>query len=254
VCPLSLYLKYGFFDKLNVILLPKLKESVLEKLIMDEIISQKAESLNISVTQEDVQGQIDTYKQVMGGEESFQEFLKTNNMTEEYLREGIRSEMLMQKYSEEFFSTLKLTDAEIEKFYNDNPEIFVKVRASHILVKTEEEAKDILTQLKNGADFATLAQEKSIDTGSGAQGGDLDYFNRGEMVPEFETIAFDLKPGELSDAVKSEFGYHIIKVTDRLDKFSQVKEDVSNSLKNQKFDESLKELREEADVELLLKK
>ena len=89
-----------------------------------------------------------------------------------------------------------------------------KVRASHILVKTEAEAKDILEELKNGASFGDLAKDRSLCP-SKKRGGDLGFFSRGKMVREFEKAAFALKKGELSDVVKTQFGYHILKVTDR---------------------------------------
>ncbi len=88
-----------------------------------------------------------------------------------------------------------------------------EVKASHILVKTEDEAKRILEELKKGVSFAKLAQEKS-ECPSKKKGGDLGWFGRGKMVPEFEKAAFALKKGEQSGIVKTKFGYHIIKVTD----------------------------------------
>ena len=88
-----------------------------------------------------------------------------------------------------------------------------QVKASHILVKTETEAKKILEELKKGASFAKLAQQKS-ECPSKKRGGDLGWFGRGKMVPEFEKAAFSLKKGELSNVVKTQFGFHIIKVED----------------------------------------
>jgi peptidyl-prolyl cis-trans isomerase D len=116
--------------------------------------------------------------------------------------------------------------ADVERAYNDNIEQYStpeQVRASHILLKTEgkddaavkAKAEDILKQAKAGADFGELAKKYSEDEGSAKNGGDLDYFTRGKMVPEFETVAFTLQPGQISDLVKSPFGYHIIKVTDK---------------------------------------
>ncbi len=86
-----------------------------------------------------------------------------------------------------------------------------KVRARHILVKTESEAFQVLYDVQHGKDFGTVAQEKSLCP-SKKQGGDLGWFGRGQMVKEFETAAFALKPGEISKPVKTQFGYHIIKV------------------------------------------
>jgi peptidyl-prolyl cis-trans isomerase C len=112
----------------------------------------------------------------------------------------------------------KVTPEAIQKIYdedlkNNPPQI--EIRASHILVKTEDEAKEIIKQLEGGADFATLAKEKSIDKGSGQNGGDLNWFTKDTMVKEFSDAAFAMQRGDVSKVpVKSQFGWHIIKVTD----------------------------------------
>jgi peptidyl-prolyl cis-trans isomerase D len=120
-----------------------------------------------------------------------------------------------------------VTGQQIERSYNDNIQQYStpeQVRASHILLKTDgkddaavkKQAEDLIAQLKKGADFAELAKKYSEDEGSAKKGGDLDYFPRGQMVPEFDKVAFSLKPGEMTDEpVKSQFGYHIIKVVDK---------------------------------------
>jgi peptidyl-prolyl cis-trans isomerase C len=112
----------------------------------------------------------------------------------------------------------KVTDEAIQKIYDEDlkakpPQI--EIRASHILVKTEDEAKEIIKQLEGGADFATLAKEKSIDKGSGENGGDLNWFTKDTMVKEFSDAAFTMQRGDVSKVpVKSQFGWHIIKITD----------------------------------------
>jgi len=112
----------------------------------------------------------------------------------------------------------KVTDEAIQKIYDEDlkanpPQI--EIRASHILVKTEDEAKEIIKQLEGGADFATLAKEKSIDKGSGENGGDLNWFTKDTMVKEFSDAAFAMQRGDVSKVpVKSQFGWHIIKITD----------------------------------------
>ncbi len=119
-----------------------------------------------------------------------------------------------------------VSGADIQNYYNQNIQQYQtpeQIRASHILLKTEDkedavvkkQAEDLLKQIKAGGDFAALAKKFSEDEGSKASGGDLDYFGKGRMVAEFETAAFALKPGEGSDLVKTQFGYHIIKVVDR---------------------------------------
>lgn len=229
-----------------------IKENVLEKLITEEIILQEAEKENLIVSNEDVDNEINSYKQLIGGEEKFNEFLKENNMDIDYFRQGLKKEMSIEKYKDNFISGLKIDDEEIKKVYDNNPDAYLQVRASHILVKEREEAEEILNELKNGADFAKIAEEKSEDQRSAVNGGDLGYFTKGEMVPEFAEAAFSMDIGQISDIVETQYGYHIIKVTDKLDSFEKVKENVKNDVLNEKYAEHLQQLRDEADVEILL--
>ncbi len=129
-----------------------------------------------------------------------------------------------------------------------------EVHARHILVPTEDEAKAILAQLKGGADFATLAKEKSKDPGA-ADGGDLGYFTKEQMVPEFATVAFKLDKGQLSDPVKTQFGWHIIKVEDKRMKptptFEQIKGQIENYVAHRAQAQLVEKLRSAANVERL---
>jgi peptidyl-prolyl cis-trans isomerase D len=121
---------------------------------------------------------------------------------------------------------MPVTEREIERSYNDNSELYStpeQVRASHILFKTngkndaevKAKAEQVLKEAKGGADFAALAKKYSEDEASAKQGGDLDFFAKGKMVPAFDEVAFALEPGQISDLVKTQYGYHIIKVTDK---------------------------------------
>jgi peptidyl-prolyl cis-trans isomerase C len=129
-----------------------------------------------------------------------------------------------------------------------------EVHARHILVPTEDEAKAILAQLKGGADFATLAKEKSKDPGA-ADGGDLGYFTKDQMVPEFAEVAFKLDKGQLSEPVKTQFGWHIIQVEDKRIKptptFDQVKPQIENYVAHRAQAELVENLRKSATVERL---
>ncbi|MDQ7786668.1 MAG: peptidylprolyl isomerase [Thermodesulfovibrionales bacterium] len=112
----------------------------------------------------------------------------------------------------------KVSDQEVKDYYEQHKNDLAtisKMRASHILVKSEDEAGKILARIKKGEDFAKIAEKSSLDTGTAKNGGDLGFFSQGQMVPEFESAAAKLKAGEISEPVKTRFGYHIIKVTDK---------------------------------------
>jgi peptidyl-prolyl cis-trans isomerase C len=129
-----------------------------------------------------------------------------------------------------------------------------EVRARHILVETEDEAKAILEQIKAGADFATLAKEKSKDPG-GAEGGDLGFFTKDQMVPQFSEVAFKMYPGQLSNPVKTQFGWHIIQVEEKRSKqppeFDKVKDQIENYVARKVQTEFIAKLRQAATIERL---
>jgi peptidyl-prolyl cis-trans isomerase C len=128
-----------------------------------------------------------------------------------------------------------------------------EVHARHILVETEDEAKAIEAELKKGADFAQLAKEKSKDPGGAADGGDLGFFTKDQMVPEFSAVAFTLEPGKISDPVKSQFGWHVIKVEEKRNRkapdFEQVKPQIETYVTRKAQAEYVAKLREAAKVE-----
>lgn len=131
-----------------------------------------------------------------------------------------------------------------------------EVRARHILVKTKEEAEQVIKDLEAGGDFAAIASEKSLDPGSKVNGGDLGFFTKGQMVPEFENEAFSLAPGEVSKApVQSQFGFHVLKVEEKRSQpvptFEEVKPQVMQVVQREKFQEILGKLKGEAQIEML---
>jgi peptidyl-prolyl cis-trans isomerase C len=150
-----------------------------------------------------------------------------------------------------------MTDEAMHKVYDEAVKQMPseqEVRARHILVATEDEAKEIETQLKNGADFATLAKQKSKDPGA-ADGGDLGYFTKDQMVPEFADVAFKLDKGQISGPVKTQFGWHIIKVEDKRVKptptFDEVKGQLQNYVARRAQAELVANLRKSATIERL---
>jgi peptidyl-prolyl cis-trans isomerase C len=153
------------------------------------------------------------------------------------------------------------TEVEMKKLYQESvakmqPE--EEVRARHILVKTEEEAKGVLAKLKGGADFEKLAREISIDPSAKTNGGDLEYFSKGQMVAEFSEAAFKLNKGQVSQPVKTQFGFHVIKVEDKrtkpVPKYEDVKEQVQAFVVRKAQAELIMKLRADAKIENLTKK
>lgn len=178
--------------------------------------------------------------------------------SEEFARrmEFLRQSALHSAYIEKTV-TSKVTDEEVRAVYDEQvaeTPPAEEVHARHILVKTKEEADEIVKQLDDGGDFEALAKEKSTD-GAAAQGGDLGYFSSGQMVPEFEKVAFELQPGEYTkQPVETQFGFHVIKVEDKRQKqppaFDAVQDRLRSALVRNKYVEQVNTLREAAEVDV----
>lgn len=149
--------------------------------------------------------------------------------------EKVKSNLLKQYSIQKILSEASVSDEEIAEYYERNKAMFVegeKVRASHILVDSEEKAGEIAESIKSGAEFESQAAEFS-SCPSKDRGGDLGEFQRGSMVPEFEDAAFGMEIGDVSDPVKTQFGYHIIKLTDKKPSEDKSLEEVKENIKNQ---------------------
>lgn len=211
----------------------------LDSMIVEKITELEAKKNNITVTDAEIQAEIDKMAESYGGREIFEQQLALAGMSAQEMNENIVSYLQMIKLLE---PRIKVSDEEISAYYEENKEMFAKseqVEASHILVEDEATAKDIKKQLDEGKDFAELAAQNSIDTSNAQNGGNLGFFGRGEMVEEFETAAFAMRVGEISDPVQTQFGYHIINVTDRLEAQQPSLEDsraeIKETLKNEKI-------------------
>ena len=153
--------------------------------------------------------------------------------------DDMRKRLVVQRLMREYQKPPTISDDEAKKYYDDNPSLFssTQIKASHILVKDEDAAKKLHAELvADKSKFADRAKELSIDKTSGAKGGDLGKFGQGRMVPEFERTAFSLKAGELSQPIKTQYGWHIILVSEREEgerkPFDQVKEQIKSTLRN----------------------
>src|SRR5919198_2790047 len=173
----------------------------------------------------------------------------------------LRKRLVVQRVMRQYQTPPTITDEQVRAYYDQNPTLYstTQIQASHILVKDEATAREILAEVKAHPEkFADLAREKSTDTTSAKKGGDLGIFGQGRMVPEFERAAFALKPGEISDVVKTQYGYHIIAVTDRKEgdrrPFDQVKEQIRATLRTKGLQEQvqahLETLKKEAGLQI----
>jgi len=231
-------------------------KQLLDRLINQKLIEQAAKEKGVTVTDEQVDEGLNEMKEQFGGESSFQFYLAQFGMTEDVFRQDIRNQLLVEAI---LGPEIEITEDELKTYFEENKDLFdekEQVRARHILVETEEQAKEVLAKLEQGESFEALAEQYSTDEGTKSNGGDLGYFERGVMVAEFEEAAFSLKPGETSQPVKTQYGYHIIKVEDHKEAkpavYEEKKEEIESTLRQQKVSEKmetwLQELREQADV------
>lgn len=246
---------------------------LLDDMIADKIIAKR--STETQVSDEALGKEIERIQKNFGSEEEMKKQIEASGQTLDKLKENIRTQLRQREWLDaQVKGQDTVGDTEAEEFYKTNPEKFQRpeqVRASHILVTVEADAKPdtvvakgkaaqaILDRVKQGEDFATLAGELSEDPSAKQNKGDLDFFGRDQMVKEFSDAAFGMKKDEVSkEPVRSQFGYHIIKVTDRrnaetipLDKAKpQVLAFLQRQKKQKAVQDFVKELRTKADVKI----
>lgn len=247
--------------------LTQYKKQELEDMVVKKTILKKASELNVKPTDEDVNKQmtdsINNYNS-QHTEENYADTLKKMGMTEAEAKENLRDLMTISATEDYVTKDITVTDDEAQRYYDDNKSSKFTINAganvAHILVKDEVTAKKLKEQLDAGADFATLAKENSIDTGSKNNGGDLGFipYNSTEYVSEFMDGFKNLKEGQVSDPVKSEFGYHLIKVTGikegQVISFDEVKDKVKAGIlkakKGAAFADKINEWKSELNVKI----
>jgi len=234
------------------------REKLLDMLVDERLQLKKATELGITVTDEEVNSEIENTKKYFDTEEKFNEYLKVQGMDLEYFKQSMRKELIISKLTEKLTANIAVTDEEVKVYYDTHQSEFMKVKASHVLLDTKEEAEKILARAKAGEDFAELAKQNSKDPSAKENSGNLDYFGHGDMVEPFEKAAFALKPGEISDVVQTDFGFHVIKVEDsKLDTFEDVKEQLKATMlsdkKNAEYEKLLADMRKNANIETYVK-
>jgi peptidyl-prolyl cis-trans isomerase C len=195
----------------------ELQRSFLVQLIDRELIHGEARRLNIALTEADVEAALQSYRQDYPGS-SFEEMLAERGLTLEAWREELKESLIMEKLLEQaVYSMVSVSDEEVAVYFKANRDQFDRpeqVRARQIVVADEAEGQEVLGMLRQERSFAEVAAEYSLSPDA-EQGGDLGFFGRGEMPPEFDAIVFDLPVKRLSDLVKSEYGYHIFLVEEK---------------------------------------
>ncbi|MFO8064194.1 MAG: peptidylprolyl isomerase [Spirochaetia bacterium] len=254
--------------------LNEMKSQVLEGMINEELLYQVAQENDVGASEEAVEEQIDQYKGQYG-DDGFASALQNAGMDEDQLRDEIQRSLTIQNLIEqEVGSEMEVTEEEQREFYDENTEMFEqdeRITASHILISTEEaetdeadqeareRAEELRSELEDGADFGELAEEHS-EGPSASREGSLGEVSRGQMVPAFEEAAFALEPGEISDVVETQFGYHIIKVDDKSEggttPYEEAQGQIGQYLQQQKQQEAIQgyldELKEDAEIQRLV--
>ncbi|MFC9600786.1 peptidylprolyl isomerase [Peribacillus butanolivorans] len=213
----------------------------LNLLITNKLVALEAEKEGIKIKDEEIQKEIDTLVESYGDEKAFKEQLEASGSSMDALKKDIVVYLQTKKLIE---PRITVTDDEISTYFEDNKDTFAQaeqVEASHILVDDEKTAKKVAKEIAEGGDFAKLAAEYSTDTQTAENGGSLGYFGKGDMVKEFEDVAFDLDIGKVSNPVKTDYGYHIIKVTGKKEAKKANLEDSKKEIKETLLSERLQE-------------
>ena len=235
---------------------------VLESLIDEVLLKQEAETMEIKVTKEQVDQEIELYKSQFNSEEEYKSYFNDYlKMSDQDIRDILGNQVLFNTLFDEITKDITSTNVDLEEYYNKNKEQFYEeeqVRARHILVGTKEEAETIIKQIvEEDQDMAELAVLKSTDPSAKTNKGDLGFFGKGRMVEPFEKAAFALKVGELTtEPVQTIHGFHVIRVEDKLAAkqpvFAEIKDELEANLiydaKSQEFYQHMLQIREEAEI------
>jgi peptidyl-prolyl cis-trans isomerase C len=251
-------------------------QQIMPTLVDFEIAKAYAEEHGITVSESEVNQEIETIKDQIaeqaqaqgmnvGREEAFTQALQQAGLTEEELRVQLRDQLPVQKVQERVAGDAEASQEEVERFYEENKELQFTTPeqrcARHILFNKDQraQAEEVKGRLQNGADFAELAREFSQDPGSAENGGDLGCLGQGETVPNFEEALFNAEEGEIVGPVETEFGYHVVEVTDIRQQSTQplsevegqIREQLSADIQAQEFSSWIQEQKEQRNVKYL---
>ena len=242
----------------------QLKASIVNYLVQNEIIKEQAGDMKVSVTDKQLQDKMKTIVQQVGGQKKLDKLLKQQSVTAAQLQEQLKAQMLQDAVQKKVYADIKVSDADLQKYYDDPANksqfnVAESVDARHILVKTKAQADKVRALLEadnTDANWKKVAKQYSTDPGSKNNGGSLGSFPKGRMVKPFENAAFALKVNEISQPVKTQFGYHVIEVTKKTPgsskTFEQAKSTIEQQLKYQKqataWEDWLKKVEKDAGI------
>ena len=250
------------YEKIPAQQRPSVKRmDLLNQTIVTTILLQEAKKEKITISDDEVEKVISEVKLPPG--QTMESILQLQGYTLDEFKLRLKDQLVIQKLLNETV-TVNVSDEEIKEFFDKNKDAFkqqLSVNASHILVNSSIEADEIVKELKKGVNFEELAKEKSLDTGTKESGGNLGVFPKGAMVKEFEDAAFSLKVGEISNPIKTQFGYHIIKVNEKFEEKDATLEDskdkVEEAVRRQKLNEAaldyIRNLYTSAKIKIYLK-
>lgn len=234
----------------------EINNDVLSFIIDNEVAYQDAQKQNLKIEDSEVNEKFDQLKDALNTNPLYKEKLEKAGVTEDFLKEQIKKDLIVAKYKENFIKDIKISDKEMEAYYNNHKDQFnvEEVKASQILISTldkdnkevskeekeklKEKAQSVLDKIKNNEDFANLAKEYSDDKNSGKDGGDLGYFAKSDKNVEFTKEVFKLDTNQVSNLIETPYGYHIVKVTDKrpvTKSFEDSKDDIKAKILNEKY-------------------
>lgn len=263
------YYGEGFFDKKeNAEYLKEIKEKLLDQMVEEKVYLQKAKELKVvpdeKTLNDEAQKQIDEAIKAYGDEKKFNDQLSKLKITIDDYKELVKNSIIFEKLYDNQTKDIKVTDEEINNYYHENAYDYTEkpnvMNVSHILVNTEEEAKKVKEEIEKGLKFEDAAKKYSTDPGSKDKGGDLGdiYYNDKNYDNNFMLAAISLPVGKISSPVKSQFGYHIIRVNKKTEypmvPLEKVKSEISNILIEQKKSTKFQNLVQEWEKKISIKK
>ena len=235
------------------------QQGYLSQIIRRRIMRPLAEERGVEVGQAEVDEALEAIEADFPSEEEFEAALDQQGLSSGQLPELVRDQLTEEALREDIAAEIEPSEDDLQSFYDENIDRYDQTKASHILLSKRAQAESVASELQDAKAneieelFAEQARKLSEDAGSGKKGGDLGYFGAGQLVPEFEEAAAQLEIGEVSDPVQSEFGFHIIRLTDqRLQPFEEVRDQIAQELSGAEAEDAFQELivqaYEDADV------